>query len=351
MQPNSNPSDLLLPRAVRRQIQGVNDRLAARSAANAAPGASPTPAAAAPTAPIEAPTAAPGAAPVPSAAPAPSAPLAATADPRENTVDYWRDRFRVMQGVNEKLRTDHADGLAARDREVADLRQRLLDLEQRSASAPQSESKLDLSVFFTPEQIQSFGPDQCEAMARAAIKAASQQAQQIIDAEVKPLKERQQTDDAAKAKAAEKAFWKSLDDLIAKIPQAGNRSIWEINEEQAWLDFLQQPGDDGETRQSAIVRYQRGMNAQGIAKLVKEYLTGIQPPAPPVTPGGGAGNGNEQPGGQPNVGGKGYPSKEEFADYSKRAATIKNPRDPRFVTSKEREEMEARLRLPRPGAR
>lgn len=352
MQP-LNASDNLLPRAVRRQMQGVNDRLAARSAANAAPGTSPTDPAAAPTAPNDSPTAAAGAAPAPTAAPAPSTPPASTADARENSVDYWRDRFSVMQGVNAKQRQDHADALLARDREVADLRQRVQELEQRSTSTPQSDSKLDLSLFFTPEQIQSFGETQCEAMARAAIKAANQQAQQIIEAELKPLKDRAKDADADKAKEAARAFWGRLDELIAQIPEAGNRTIWEINAEQSWLEFLQAEGDDGEVRQALIDRYQRSLNAQGIAKLVKQYLQkeSPKPPAPPVAPGGGAASGGDPLPGAAGVNGKGYPSKEEFSDYSKRAATIRNPRDPRYVTSKEREEMEARLRLPRPAGR
>jgi hypothetical protein len=258
-----------------------------------------------------------------------------------------------MQGVNEKQRNDHADAIGARDRELADLRRRVQELEQASSSTPQS-NKLDLSIFFTPEQIEKFGEDSCEAMARAALKAAKDQAQQIIDAEVKPLKERQQSDDAAKAKAAQDAFWKTLDQLVAKIPQAANRTIWEINEEQSWLDFLDNVDDDGETRNTKLHRFQRALNAQGIANLVKQYLTKAKPtpPAPPVAPGGGAGAAVDQQ--QPNgaaVNGKGYPSPDEFADYSKRAATIRNPRDPRYVTEQERQEMEARLRLPRPGGR
>lgn len=354
MQPNANASETLLPRAVRRQMQGVNDRLAARSAAAAAPATEPTPAAAAPTAPNDSTTAAPGAAPGPNAAPAQPAVPAATADPRENDPAYWRERFRVMQGINDKLRKDHADTLEARDREVADLRQRLETLEQGSRTPAPSGDKLDLSLFFTPDQIDKFGNDQCEAMARAAIAAAGQQAQRIIDAEVKPLKERAKDADASKVKERQAAFWKTLDESIAKIPAAGNRTIWEINAEPAWLEFLAAPADDGEARQVALDRYQRALNAQGIAKLVAEYLKQATPtpPVPNVAPGGGAGPGGDQHhSSQATVSGKGYPTSAEFQDYSKRAATIRNPRDPRFVTSQEREEMEARLRLPRPAGR
>lgn len=351
MQPNANTSETLLPRAVLRQMQGVADRLAERSAAAQAPAPVQTEGAAAPTSPTEPPGAASNAAPVFPASPAPSAPQSSTADARENSVDYWRERFSVMQGVNAKLRRDHADAIEVRDREVNELRSRLSALEQASRSAPAS-NELDLSLFFKPEQIERFGEEQCEAMARAAIAAAGQQAQHILDAEVKPIKERQQQAESDKVKAKQEAFWKDIETLLNKIPEAGNRTIWEINDEQPWREFLEEQDADGEVRQTALTRHQRNLNSQGVVNLVRQYLkkANPMPPAPPVAPGGGSGGEGNQPN-APGVNGKGYPSKEEFSDYSKRAATVRNPRDPRFVTSKEREEMEARLRLPRPGGR
>lgn len=257
-----------------------------------------------------------------------------------------------MQGVNEAQRNEHRTALAGRDQELADLRQRVQELEQASSSTAQSK-KLDLSLFFKPDVIEQFGEQQCEAMAQAAITAAGQQAQHIIESEVKPIKERAKADDAAKAKQREEAFWSNLDGLIAKIPEAGNRTIWEINEEDAWKQFLREPDADGEIRQARLSRLQNTLNAQGVANLFGEYLKKATPAprTPPVAPGGGAGNGGDQlPQGGQSVNGKGYPTTAEFNDYTKRAATVRNPRDPRYVTDKERQEMEARLRLPRPGA-
>jgi len=257
-----------------------------------------------------------------------------------------------MQGVNESLRNEHRTALAGRDQDLADLRQRVQELEQASSSTAQS-NKLDLSLFFKPDVIEQFGEAQCEAMAQAAIKAAGQQAQHIIETEVKPIKDRAKADDAAKAKQREDAFWSNLDGLIAKIPEAGNRTIWEINEEDAWKQFLREPDADGEVRQARLSRLQNTLNAQGVANLFGEYLKKATPAprTPPVAPGGGAGNGGDQlPQGGQSVNGLGYPTTAEFNDYTKRAATVRNPRDPRYVTDKERQEMEARLRLPRPGA-
>ena len=294
MQP-TNTSVSLLPRAVRRQLKAMDDHVAARSAAAASPAPGPNAApAASPTAEPGAPAAPAAAAPAVPATPAQPAAAPSTADAREGSVDYWRERFRVMQGVNESLRNEHRTALAGRDQELADLRQRVQELEQASSSPAQSR-KLDLSLFFKPEVIEQFGEQQCEAMAQAAITAAGQQAQQIIEHEVKPIKERAKADDAAKAKQREDAFWANLDGLIARIPEAGNRTIWEINEEDAWKQFLREADADGEIRQARLTRLQNTLNAQGVANLFAEYLKKAThaAPTPPVAPGGGAGNGGD----------------------------------------------------------
>ena len=257
-----------------------------------------------------------------------------------------------MQSINDKQRRDHTDAMSTKDQEIADLRQRVTALESSAGAGDKSEP-VDLKLFFSSEDIDRFGEEQCRAMVSTAVKAAKDQAQRLIAAEVDPIKQRAKDDDAKKAKEASEAFWSRLDELVGKIPEAGNRTIWEINDEAAWLEWLRDADSNGEQRQKALTRYQRELNAQGVANLVAEYLKKSRPnpPTPPVVPGGGAGNGGEQtPSHQSqSTGGKGYPTSDEIRDYSKRAATIRNPRDPRFVTQAERNEMEARLRLPRPG--
>lgn len=347
MQPNPR-LETPLPRALRRQMERVS-ALQAQQRAGASSNAAPTPPATVPDGGaandtnVPEPAATPAAAaPVPSAPPA-QAPAAPAADQRENDPAYWRERFRVMQGINATQRTEHGEALATRDRELTDLRARVQELEQQLAARPAGGSdKLDLSLFFKPEQIERFGEDQCEAMARAAIAAANSQAQQILDAEVKPLKERAKADDDRKVADAEAKFWKELGTLVPDFN--------EINADQAWLDWLTDLDDDGEQRQKRLNRHRNARNAQGVANVFKDFLKSKQPSAaPPVAAPRGAsgGGGNEAP--PANVAGKGYPTREEIRDYTKRSATIRNPRDPRFVTDKEKVEFEARLKLPRPG--
>ena len=216
------------------------------------------------------------------------------------------------------------------------------ELEQQLATRPaDGKGKIDLTAFFTPEQIESFGEVQCEAMARAAQTAAREQAQQLIDAEVKPLKEKAKTDDANKAKQVEARFFEELERLVPNYQ--------EIDAEDAWLTWLNGKNEDGETHQKRLSRLQKAGNATGVANVFRDFLkTKTKLPEPPAVPKGGAGGDGGGGNTPPATGGKGYPSREEIRDYSKRAATVRNPRDPRFVTAQERAEFEARLRLPKP---
>jgi hypothetical protein len=346
MQPTASKLETPLPRAIRRQMERVSARQAEiaeqRSAAGAPP--PPNPANGDPAAPT------PGADPAldANAAPVPPAPPAQTppspdATGRENDPVYWRNRFSVMQGINEKLRQDHAEALLERDRRHGELTDRVHELEQQLAARPSGgeKKKLDLTLFFTQDTIDKFGEDQCETMAQAAIAAARTEVEAVVADRLKPIENAAKDDKARKAKEADDAFWAKLDGLVPD---------WqEINAEKAWLDWLKVTDDEGEVRQARMNRHRNALNAQGVAKLFRDYLkTKPQPRTPPVAPSGGAGGGGGGETPPANTAGKGYPSAQEIKDFSKRAATIRNPRDPRFVTDKERAEFDARLRLPKP---
>lgn len=345
MQPTSSNLETPLPRAVRDQMKRVDARLADRAAARSAAAAStpaPKPDDGAPAGtPAAEPAPQPSsAAPVPNAAPA-QTPPAPSADSRENDPVYWRDRFRLMQGINDKLRSDHTAALQDRDQQLGDLRERVQELEQQLAARPAGNDKIDLTAFFNPEQIERFGEDQCETMAKVALKAASDQAQRVIDAEVKPLKEARKADKDREIQAAETAFWDRLAELQPDYDV--------INADPSWLQWLRDADDDGEPRQKRLDRHRAARNAQGVANVFRDYLKTKQPTLqPPVAAPRGAGGGGQAPEAPANVPGKGYPSREEIKEFHKRAATIRNPRDPRYVTDKERAEFDSRMRLPKP---
>lgn len=343
MQPTAL-NETQLPRAVRQQMERVNarhaERTAQRSAAAAPPPGNPDDAGAALTNTEGDPALASANAPVPNAPPPPTLPIPTAKPGSENDPVYWRERFSVMQGINEKLRKDHASDLRDRDHLNEELRQRVAELERQMAAKPATSGgdDFDLSLFFKPDQIDHFGEDQCRAMAQAAITAANTQVQAAIDAKVKPLEDESKATKVRKEQEAEEKFWSSLDELVP---------TWqEINAEAAWLEWLKLQDEDGEVRQARMNRHRNVRNAVGVANVFRDFLKTRHKPTPPVTPSGGAGGGGG--GGEKPAATKGYPSREEIREHSRRVATIRNPRDPRFVTEAMRAEFDERLRLPKP---
>lgn len=307
-----------LPRAVRAQMERVQQLLEPKNPAPAADAPPTTESSAAP-APVT--TEEPGA---PAPAPAPAA-----ADPRENDPAYWRQRFNVTQGMLRRQQEQHRDELAERDREIDQLRERVKTLE---AGAPNTEQQIDLSQFFDPEQIDRFGEDQCRAMANTAMKAARTAAQQLIDAEVKPIKARADQDAQRSEKEAEARFW---EDLAEKFP-----NYEAVNASQEWLDWLADRDPTTKlVRQDVLNAHRRKRDAEGVAAMFQAFEQGKQRPQPPVAPprAAGAAPNDAQP---RNTPAQGYPSPSEIKDFYKRAALGK-------VTDKERVAFEARLQAPR----
>ncbi|MEY2653602.1 MAG: hypothetical protein RLZZ524_630, partial [Pseudomonadota bacterium] len=317
-----------LPRAVRAQMQRVNDRLAARSAVGSEQPPTPAPNPA-PDGGAPAPTASatnddpPRADLAPPADPASTAPSAA-ADPRENDPVYWKQRFKVTEGM---LQSRSAE-VRALGHQITELQEQIATLKAQSAAA--APSKPDLSAFFTPEQINNFGETQCEAMASAAMTAARQQAQALIEAEVKPIRDRAQQSAKQADDDAEAAFWAKLAELEPEYE--------DINARPEWLAWLAQPDETtGLVRQDILDRHRHARNAAGVAKVFQAFKGTHKRPTPPVSAPRSAGPA-EAPPPAPAAAAKGYPTREEIREHYKRAATGK-------VTQAERDEFEARLRL------
>lgn len=325
MSTEASLNETRLPRAVREQMLRVNQRIEARNQ----PRQEQTPAAEGESAPASAATEpdTPNAA-APAAAPsAPASPAQGAADPRENDPAYWRQRFNVTQGMLRSFQERQAAENAERDRELTELREKIRTLEAKDRSTNQS--KLDLKLFFSEEQIEHFGEDQCEAMARAAMAAAGQQAQAVIEAEVRPIRERSEAQAKQAAADKEAEFWEKLAELMPDYP--------EINARQDWLDWL--PGIDDATglvRQDILDRHRRALNAAGVAKVFKTFKETLKRPTPPVAaPRSAAAGAGEI---TPPTPTKGYPTPGEIKDFYKRAAIGR-------VSDKERVEFEARLKL------
>lgn len=250
--------------------------------------------------------------------------LQPAADPRESDPAYWKQRFQVTQGMLKSFQDRQGEAHAARDRELAELREKVRSLEsERKTSA----SELDLQAFFTPQQIEQFGEEQCKAMAYAATKAARDQAQAMIDAEVKPIQERSKADAQRVDDAKESAFWEQLAEIVPDFEQ--------IDTSADWLEWLAEPDDaTGLVRQDILDRHRSARNARGVAKVFDGFKASRAKPAPLVAPPRSVGAGAPP---APAAPAKGYPTRDEIRDFYRRSAMRK-------VGEKERVEFEERLR-------
>lgn len=304
-----------LPRAVRERMQRINAMLESGAAGESAPP---------PQSPesvdrqADTPTDPPTGGETP---PAPTAPAAA--DPRENDPGYWRQRFQVTQGMLRTFQERQGAELERRDRQITELQDKV-----RSLEANRAPEKIDLKAFFSPEQIERFGEEQCEAMARTALTAASQEAQKLIETEVKPIREREKQQAKQSQADRETAFWEKLAEL--------QPNYQEINARQDWLAWLMDQDEaTGLVRQDILDSHVATQNAIGVAKLFKAFEAGSKRPVPPVAPRSNAGNGGTPP--PPQAAVKGYPTRDEIREFYKRSAIGK-------VSDEERVEFEARLR-------
>ena len=330
MQTQQGQNDTGLPRAVRRQMARLNERLEGKPSAS-------TPEPPAP-ATVDDAAVTNGEPSTPAAAPAP----AAQQDPRENDPAYWKARYMATSGILRKAQDDLRAARADADQTIQELRNQLAELQ---AGAPAPSKDVDISTIFTPEQISQFGEDQCRVMAQAAIKAARSQADELIKQAVEPLKKERETQRQQAQQSNEDAFWSSLADAQPDYA--------EINAKPEWLAWLAEVDDTtGLVRQDILDKHRASLNATGVAKLFGAFKA-LQSPGktvnePPVTAPRSGGENNGPGDRAAATGARGYPTPDEIRDFHKRAATIKNPRDPRYVTDKERKEFEARLQLPKP---
>ncbi len=330
MQQASQPSnETRLPRAVVRRVAAV-------TAPRTPNPADPEPTAA--SAPSDAPNAPAAAVPDANAPKEPGTPT----DPRHNDPTYWKHRFEAVAGRLRAREDEHKAAIGAIRQENDQLRAEILRLQQAApASTPQA--TVDLSEFFTPEQIKNLGEEDATAMAQAAVNAAMKVARETVTAEIKPLLTRQQEDSEAEAARKVREFEDAIEDAVP------NYKV--LDKDEGWLAWLDEEDEaTGLVRQEILTSHCARLDAPKVVKMFQAYLkqaaaAAPQVPEPPVTPTGSGASGGDAPP-APRASGNGYPTQAEIKDFYKRSAT-KKPGDPGFVTEKERAEFEGRLKLPR----
>jgi hypothetical protein len=254
-------------------------------------------------------------------APAPVEPVDfATAEPITPEGKYWRQRFKVTDGLFRAARDKHAADLERRDSEAAELRGDVARLKsaQSVESAPQ-----EISQFLTPQQIDELGEDQARAVVSTAIKAAREQAQALVSAELAPIKAREEAAQQRESRQRTDAFTDALD---AGVPE------WrDIDEDPRWLAFL--GGVDRATemnRQEIIDLAKRSMNAKPIIRLLKSFKQSqgaIDTPEVTVAPSGSAASGAGATGQAAIVVEGGVPTKAEIKEHFKLRAIGKIKED------------------------
>lgn len=317
-------SNVRLPRAVRER----SARIAQMLEPQANPGvADPTPPANEPA--IE------SAAPSPEPAP-PAAPVAPT-DPRENDPQYWAQRFRVTQGMLDRERRERIADQERTQRDLTELREQLRTTQQQAPTP----SKIDVSQFFTPEQIEQYGQEQCETLASVALKAAQEESQRALNDRLKPLEDQRKQDAENAAKQRQDAFWTALAAAVPDFETIDASDAW-----KAWLS--EDDPTTGLMRDRVLKQHLAAWDAPKVARIFAAYKASlVAPPAPPVSAGNRAGPPAEpQASNRPT---KGYPTPAEIKDFYKRAATVRRGQ-PGFVTDQERSDFEARMQLQRPAA-
>lgn len=331
MQQASQPSnETRLPRAVVRRVAAV-------TAPRTSNPADPEPTAA--SAPSDAPNAPAAAVPDANAPKEPGTPT----DPRHNDPTYWKHRFEAVAGRLRAREDEHKAAIGAIRQENDQLRTEILRLQQAApASTPQA--TVDLSEFFTPEQIKNLGEEDATAMAQAAVNAAMKVARETVTAEIKPLLTRQQEYSEAEAARKVREFEEAIEEAVP------NYKV--LDKDEGWLAWLDEEDEaTGLVRQDILTQHCARLDAPKVVKMFQAYLKTVaaaapQVPEPPVAPSGSGANGGDTPPQPPRGAGTGYPSQAEIKDFFKRSAT-KKPGDVGFVTDKERAEFEARLKLPR----
>lgn len=289
-----------LPRQVVQKSERIQALIDARNAPPADPEATPT--AASPAAPIAEPTASTPKTPEEPGSNGTQPIGLRPGDPRENDVGYWKQRASVVSGMLRQAREVHAEEVATLRGQVRELREQL---STKESIQPPASPAVDLASMFTDEQRQQYGDDQLAAIVGPILAKVRQEAQELVEARTKPLKEQREDERKDELKRKWNAF---ADQLVALVPDA-----LEIDKTPEWLEWLELPDEvTGYTHRQMLKQHENRFDAPKVARLFEKYKAqmGMAPapaaapaapaapaPRPPVAPSarGGSGGGDLPP--------------------------------------------------------
>jgi hypothetical protein len=302
----SQESSVRLPRAVVRQSERIR-RLTAESQDT-------------PPVDDETPTA-PEADPIPSDEPVKpnghAEPSQPPQDARHQDKSYWENRCKVLQGMFDAERRTRKEEQAQHAAALSELQEQL---RIARSQAPQTPEAIDIAKFFTAQEIEQYGEEQCRVMAAAADKAAREQVRAALDAELKPIREERQRDAEQSKADARRDFTAKLGALVPDFATIDADEAW-----QAWL--AEKDPVTRLVRQQMLNAYVADRDAEATAALFDAFKASRPTaPQPPVAARGRGGPPDDVPAPQPALG---YPSESEIKAHYKAAKLGK-------VTDKER---------------
>ncbi len=262
------------------------------------------------------------------AAPAPAAPVT---DPREQSVDYWKQRFQVTQGLLNQQRDAIAELRGEMNRRVTELQQQLQQAQQARPAAS-NDDDIDLSQYYTQEQRDEYGDDQLKTIVRTSLAAARVEAQRAVEAAVAPIRQQEEARSQETALQSKLQFHAAIAQHVPDWEQVDASDPW-----RAWLREVDE--NTGLVRNDVLMTNYNNRNLSVVVKMFKEFKA-VQPvaPTPPMAPQGAGRAGSTPPMTPEPTPARGAPSAAEIKDFYKRAALGK-------VGDKERAEFEARVRL------
>jgi len=264
------------------------------------------------------------------ASPATSAPAAPPTDPREQSVEYWKQRFQVTQGLLNQQRDALAELRSEMNRQVADLQNQLQQRQAQPVAA--SNDDIDLTQYYSQEQIDEYGPEQLKTIVRTSLMAARKEAQAAVEQAVAPIRQQEEERSQQTALQSKLQFHAQIAQHVPDWEEVDASDEW-----RAWLKEVDE--NTGMIRNDVLMTNYRNRNLTVVVKMFKEFKGGLPvAPTPPLTPQGAGRAGFTPPGNPDPTPARGYPTDAEIRDYYKRAKLGK-------VSDRERQEFEARSKL------
>lgn len=192
-------------------------------------------------------------------------------DPRERDPAYWKQRFNSTMGILRKEREEHVAEIRKMAEQIAELHAELAKLREAK-----DDDTVDLESYLTAEQIASLGEDKASEIVGLARKVVASEVKKLVDAQVAPVRQRQETEERVRLREKQQRM---IDALTDAVPN------WqEIDQDPQWLIFCGEEDEaTGMTRQEIIDNAKARFDARPIIAQLRQYIAKqgfVQKPVP-----------------------------------------------------------------------